>query len=314
VLGQRDLVEVRVLDACGRKPALRAVAVLQAIEDGALLGGAAELGTAQLQLGLAAVEAERGLSAARANAVHPGLCGEKVVSAARSAGGAARGLERSADREPGVGQHRLAAQALAETRGERLLGDLLVVLAQLAQALEAEVVALHLGGVVGRRRATFSRRWTDGGYPRPVPRALVLVLALAFLAGCGEGTVSNDDDVSRSAAIQTVERFLRAVHDGDEGSACAQLPGPQRGGLARISAKRGGPAGCEGALRTLPEYAPARATGQLEIDHDIGFKSALPHRSKTALDNVSIAGHDLPSVGLRREGDTWSIAVVCDCP
>jgi hypothetical protein len=135
-----------------------------------------------------------------------------------------------------------------------------------------------------------------------------------LVAGCSEGTVSNDDDVSRRAAIQTVERFFSAIHDGRVEPACAQIPGPQRGGLGRISARRGGPGTCEGALRTLPEYAPARARGPLKLSHDIGFKSALPHRSNTAVDNVTANGHDLPSVGLRRDGNTWSIAVVCDCP
>jgi hypothetical protein len=212
-------------------------------------------------------------------------------------------------------EHRLAAQTLAQAGGERLLGELLVVLAQLAKTLETEVVALHLRRVVGCAAASLRRGWTDGGYPRRVPRALVLALAaFALMAGCGEGTVSNDDDVSRRAAIGAVERFFRAVHDGDAASACAQLPGPQRGGLGRLSARRGGPRTCEGALRTLPEYAPVRAPGTLEISHDIGFKSALPHRASAALDNVSVAGHDLPSVGLRRKGDTWSVAIVCDCP
>lgn len=147
-------------------------------------------------------------------------------------------------------------------------------------------------------------------------RALLsLCVAAALVAsGCGEGTVSNDDDVSRAAATRAVERFFIAVHDGREASACAQLPGPQRGGLGRLSAGRGGPATCEGALRTLREYAPVRAAGTLHFSHDIGFKSALPHRSKTAVDNVSTGGHDLGSIGLRRNGNTWNVAVVCACP
>jgi hypothetical protein len=147
-------------------------------------------------------------------------------------------------------------------------------------------------------------------------RALLSLCAVAALAaaGCGEGEVSNDDDVSRTAATKAVERFFVAIHDGDEASACAQLPGPQRGGLGRLSAGRGGPGTCEGALRTLSEYAPARAPGTLRFTHDIGFKSALPHRSKTAVDNVSVGGRDLGSIGLRRKGDTWSVAVVCSCP
>jgi hypothetical protein len=143
---------------------------------------------------------------------------------------------------------------------------------------------------------------------------LLAAVAVAVLAGCGEGTVSNDDDVSRRAAIAAVDRFFTAIHDGRETSACAQLPGPQRGGLGRLSAKRGGPSTCEGALRTLPEYAPARAPGALKLGHDIGFRNSLPHRSKTAVDDVTVAGHDLPSVGLRRDGNTWSVAVVCECP
>jgi hypothetical protein len=153
------------------------------------------------------------------------------------------------------------------------------------------------------------------GSLRAVCRLPLLLLAAALLAGgCSKGTVSNDDDVSRHAATQAVERFFLAVHDGREASACAQIPGPQRGGLGRLSAGRGGPHTCEGALRTLREFAPARAPGKLRFSHDIGFKSALPHRSKTAVDNVSVAGHDLGSIGLRRNGNTWSVAIVCACP
>jgi hypothetical protein len=147
-------------------------------------------------------------------------------------------------------------------------------------------------------------------------RALLPLCAAAALAvsGCSEGTVSNDDDVSRAAATKAVERFFLAVHDGHAASACAQIPGPQRGGLGRLSAGRGGPGTCEGALRTLREYAPVRAPGALRFNHDIGFKSALPHRSKTAVDNVAVGGRDLGSIGLRRKGNTWSVAVVCACP
>ena len=47
-------------------------------------------------------------------------------------------------------EHRLAAQPLAEARGELLLGDLLVVLAELPEALQAEVSAVHLARIVGR--------------------------------------------------------------------------------------------------------------------------------------------------------------------
>ena len=174
-----------------------------------------------------------------------------------------------------------------------------------------------------RVRASF-RTWRANPSARPakepvtlhtVPRALLLCVATALLAGgCGEGTVSNDDDVSQRAAEQAVERFFAAVHDRHESAACAQLPGPQRGGLARLSASRGGPRSCEGALRTLREFALARNERTLSFSHDIGFNSALPHRSKTALDVVSIAGRELGSIGLRRSGDTWRIAIVCECP
>jgi hypothetical protein len=147
-------------------------------------------------------------------------------------------------------------------------------------------------------------------------RALLSLCAAAALvaSGCGKGTVSNDDDVSRTAATQAVERFFVAIHNGQATAACAQLPGRQRGGLGRLSAGRGGPSTCEGALRTLPEFAPARAPGALQFSHDIGFKSALPHRSKTAVDDVSVGGREFGSVGLRRNGNTWSVAIVCACP
>ena len=314
MLGQRDLVELRVLDARGGEPALRAVAVLEAVEDGALLRGQAELGAARLEFGLVTVEVDGRLLVRRTDAVHPGLGGEQVVAAARLARSAASRVLRRAHGELGVLQHRLPAQALAEARCEPLLGELLVVLTQLPEALEAEGVARHLSGIVGRGTRGFSD-WTDDGYARPVPRWIPLLLVPALLAaGCGQGTVSNDDDVSRRAAEQAVERFFIAVHEGRDASACAQIPGPQRGGLARLSAGRGGPKTCEGALRTLREFAPARAAGNLSFSHDIGFRSALPHRSKSALDKLSVRGRELGAIGLRRTGNTWRIAVVCDCP
>jgi hypothetical protein len=147
-----------------------------------------------------------------------------------------------------------------------------------------------------------------------VPRPLPLLLAAALIAGgCSKGTVSNDDDVSRHAAEQAVERFFLAIHAGHETSACAQIPGPQRGGLARLSARRGGPETCDGALRTLREFAPARAAGALSFSHDIGFHSALPHKSKTAVDKVSVDGRALGAIGLRRSHNTWNVVLVCEC-
>jgi hypothetical protein len=149
----------------------------------------------------------------------------------------------------------------------------------------------------------------------PVPRPLPLLLTAALLTvGCSEGTVSNDDDVSRTAATHAVERFFLAVHDGHEAAACAQIPGPQRGGLGRLSAGRGGPSTCEGALRTLREFAPARTAEALKFSHDIGFKGALPHTSKAAVDDVNVGGREFGSVGLRRNGNTWRVAIVCACP
>jgi hypothetical protein len=147
-----------------------------------------------------------------------------------------------------------------------------------------------------------------------VPRLLSLALVAAVLAaGCGKGTVSNDDDVSRRAAEQAVERFFVAIHDRREAAACAQIPGPQRGGLARLSASRGGPSSCAGALRTLREFAAARAPGAISFGHDIGFRGALPHASKAALDKVTVDGKQLGAVGLHRSGDTWRLVVVCEC-
>lgn len=145
-------------------------------------------------------------------------------------------------------------------------------------------------------------------------RRLLPLAAVALLAaGCSKGTVSNDDDVSRAAAEQSVERFFTAIHDDRAAAACAQIPGTQRGGLARLSASRGGPKTCAGALQTLREFAAVRAPGRLTFKHDIGFRSALPHRAKTAVDKVAVNGHALGGIGLRREGDTWSVALVCEC-
>jgi hypothetical protein len=140
------------------------------------------------------------------------------------------------------------------------------------------------------------------------------VLAVAALAGCGKGTVTNDDDVSRDAAIRAVETFFTAVHDGRTAAACAQLPGPQRGGLARLSASRHGPATCAGALSTLREFRAVRAPGRLTFNHDIRFRNPLPHKAKRALDTATVRGVQLGTVGLRREGETWSVAFVCECP
>lgn len=138
---------------------------------------------------------------------------------------------------------------------------------------------------------------------------------MLLAAGCGTaGTVSNDDDVSRKAATDAVEQFFGQIHAGDVGAACAGLPGPQRGGLARLSKARGGPATCEDALRTLKEFAPARAAGRLTFGHEIGFRGALPHSSKEALDKVAVDGHRLGAVGLKRTGDAWNVVFVCDCP
>ena len=146
-------------------------------------------------------------------------------------------------------------------------------------------------------------------------RRLAVLALLLLAAGCGSaGTVSNDDDVSRKAATDAVEQFFTQIHSGDVDTACADLPGSQRAGLARLSKSRGGPATCDGALRTLKEFAPARAAGALTFSHEIGFRGALPHRSEEALDKVSVGGRQLGAVGLRRSGDAWNVVFVCDCP
>jgi hypothetical protein len=138
-------------------------------------------------------------------------------------------------------------------------------------------------------------------------------VALALLAGCSKGTVTNDDGVARHAVEQAVERFFVAIHAGHPAAACALVPGQQRGALGRLSASRGGPSTCAAALRTLREFAAARAPGALSIHHDLGFRSALPHRSKRAVDRVSIGGRELGLIGLRRFGDIWRLAIVCSC-
>ncbi len=146
-------------------------------------------------------------------------------------------------------------------------------------------------------------------------RRLSLLALVLLAAGCGSaGTVSNDDDVSRKAATDAVEQFFTKIHVGDVASACAQLPALQRAGLARLSKARGTPATCEAALRTLTEFAPARRPGDLTFSHDIGFRGALPHTSKEALDKVSVDGQQLGAVGLKRSGDAWNVVLVCDCP
>jgi hypothetical protein len=145
-------------------------------------------------------------------------------------------------------------------------------------------------------------------------RALLCVATALLVCGCGQGTVSNDDDVSERAAKQAVERFFSAVHDQREASACAQLPASQQQALARLSASRNGPANCAGALRTLREFAAARAAGTPSFSHKIGFRGALPHNSTAALDRVSIDGREVGAIGLRRTGNTWRVAIVCDCP
>jgi predicted small lipoprotein YifL len=147
-----------------------------------------------------------------------------------------------------------------------------------------------------------------------VLRAAAALLALALLAGCGsKGTVTNDDDVARRAVEQTVERFFVAIHDGRTAAACALVPGQQRGALGRLSASRGGSPTCAEALKTLREFAPARAPGTLSVHHDLGFRSALPHRSKKAVDRVSIGGKDLGLIGLTRTDGVWRLALVCSC-
>jgi len=151
------------------------------------------------------------------------------------------------------------------------------------------------------------------GTLRAVRRLLALAAVALLAAGCSKGTVSNDDGVSRAAAEQAVERFFVAIHDGRYAQACAQVPGPQRGGLARLSARRGGPGTCAGALGALREFAAARTPGALTFSHEIGFRPALPHSAKTAVDRVKVDGHDVGGIGLRRSADTWSIALVCAC-
>ena len=66
--------------------------------------------------------------------------------------------------------------------------------------------------------------------------------------------------------------------------------------------------------RTLKEFAPARAAGALTFEHEIGFRGALPHKSKEALDKVTVDGHALGGVGLRRTGNAWNVVLVCECP
>ena len=146
---------------------------------------------------------------------------------------------------------------------------------------------------------------------RPLP---LLIVAALVAGGCGKGTVTNDDDVSRDAAIHAVESFFDAVHDGRHDAACALLPGPQRGGLARLSAVPSRTAHLRRRASDAARIRPRPRAGPADLRPRHPLPQPLPHKSKRAIDQPTVGGRMLGAVGLRREGETWSVAFVCECP
>jgi hypothetical protein len=137
VPGEGDLVEdaglaARALDAMGL-----ALARLEALERLATLAGRGERLAPLRELRVAAIERQRGLLLGALHALQPGLSRDELRARSRrllrhrllASGG--RALLR-------VGQHRDATRANRKARGERLAGNVLLVSAHFAHALQGE--------------------------------------------------------------------------------------------------------------------------------------------------------------------------------
>src|SRR5438094_631118 len=82
--------------------------------------------------------------------------------------------------------------------------------------------------------------------------ALLALVLLAALTGCGIGRASNQEKVSKTATS-----YLRALADGDTAKACAQLTRRAKGGCEATMK--------EGLSRLEPDALKRAADGSLDI-------------------------------------------------
>lgn len=135
--GEGDLVESACFTAACLQAMGFALARLEALESLTALAGDGERLAALREVGVAAIELQRGLLLGALDALQPGLRGEKLRAGPRRC--VRRRLLASSGRALlRVGQQRDAARANREARRERLAGQILLVGAHFAHALQGE--------------------------------------------------------------------------------------------------------------------------------------------------------------------------------
>ena len=114
-----------------------ALARLEALERLSALTRSSELAAALLELRVAAIELQRGLLLGAVHALEPGLRGDEVSAGSRRRLGN-RLLARVSRALLRVGQQRDATRTNRKARRERLAGNILLVSAHFAHALQGE--------------------------------------------------------------------------------------------------------------------------------------------------------------------------------
>jgi PPOX class probable F420-dependent enzyme len=227
VHGDRELVELDALAARQLSTVLGLLAVLEALQHLAVALGVAERVAARVDLGVEAVEAQLGILTLALEGLDPALVRREVGGGEARAGLGAAGLGGGGQGVAGGGEQRRTLHTLVQRSSELLLGLGLDVLAQLANALEAEGERLPHAPVVGPLAPRFSLMdacrtlpdWgrellehsrvgrlgltDDDGAPRVLPVTYALV---------GDSVVSAVDDKPKRApgAELARVRWLRA--------------------------------------------------------------------------------------------------------
>lgn len=157
----REIVERRSLDPLGLAPVRGALAGLELIEHLTLLAGASQRGTIADELALTLLEVDDRIAARALEVLDEGLAGEQIGAGRTTA----RRLTTDGLEPPfGDTQQRHAVGASRQAGGELLLGLLLGVLAQLANALKTEMEARsHLRRIVRREPDPVLGAWTRIG-------------------------------------------------------------------------------------------------------------------------------------------------------
>jgi hypothetical protein len=124
-----------------------------------------------------------------------------------------------------------------------------------------------------------------------VRRSVVVLAALAFVAGTGCGGTSEEDE-----ARNVVKEYADAIADGDERGVCATLSKESRKRFDRAKTT------CEDAYKSFGKFLGGNQKDKLRaLDPEVKVEG---NKATTQIDQAPLAGE----LRLEKEGGEWKIS------